>query len=468
MKYLKTTPWSTGAWLSGVLLAATLIAGCGGGGGGSSTPPPPALQNVATVTVDGEYNSFNSLFVTVQICQHGSTSNCVTVDHVAIDTGSIGLRVLANSLNTLNATFLTNLPTVTATASTNAAVTGPLAECEQFGGGYTWGSVRNVDITISGTNETASNVPMQVIGDLGVSQPTCASQSVTGYQLTGENYNNNTANPLTNTYMGGNGLIGVSLFQWDCLGCTNDAEPLEGTPAMANLAYAVCPDMTGNNCVPTTATLAQQVANPIPTFATDNNGFIINMDAVTSTAGSSTTVTGTMTFGIGTQTNNAIGSATTFDADPETEPGIINTTWQGTVYDGLFDTGSSAFYFTNTTNPAIALCGTTAPNNQIYCPGGSTATANSAGTTLNLSAIIQDYSGDASPSSTVNFSITNPLANYTDSTIASDNIGGTVVFNYFIWGMPYFYGHKLYFGIAGITAAAAPPFTLTRAPFYAF
>ncbi|MGA3157824.1 MAG: DUF3443 family protein [Steroidobacteraceae bacterium] len=472
MKNLKTSHWTARAWLSGMVLGAAVIAGCGGGGGGgSSTPPPPVLQNVANVTVDGDYNSFNSLFVTVVICQHGSTSNCVTVDHVTIDTGSIGLRVLANSLNTLNATFLTNLPTVTATASTDANTTGPLAECEQFGGGYTWGSVRNVDITISGTNETASNIPMQVIGDLGVSQPTCAAESVTGFQLTGYTENQQTmvetANPLTNVNLGGNGLIGVSLFQWDCLECTSAAEPQEGSPPTANLAYVVCPDMTGNNCQPTTATLVQQVANPIPSFTTDNNGFIIDMDAVTATAGSSTAVSGTMTFGIGTQTNNAIGTATTYQADPNTEPGVINTTWNSMVYDGLFDTGSSAYYFTNTTNPTIALCGTTAPDNEIYCPGGSTAAMNGAGTTLSLQATIQDYSGDASPSNTVTFSVTNPLANYTNSTIAADNIGGTVVFNYFIWGMPYFYGHKLYFGIAGIDGSTSPP-TLTRTPYYAF
>jgi uncharacterized protein DUF3443 len=464
MKNLKTSRWTVRASLSGVLLGVALIAGCGGGGGGGGTPPP-TLQNVATVTVDGEYNSFNSLFVTLKICQHGSTSNCVTVDHVTIDTGSIGLRVLANSLNSLNPTFLTNLPTVTETASSNANLTGPLAECEQFGGGYTWGSVRNVDITISGTNETASNVPMQVIGDFGVSQPTCASESVTGYQLTGEDYTNNTANPLTNEYLGGNGLIGVSLFQWDCLGCITDAQPMEGDPATPTLAYVVCPDTTGNGCQPTTAALTEQVANPISSFATDNNGYIIAMDAVTATAGSSTAVSGTMTFGIGTQSNNAIGSATTFQADPDTEPGVINTTWQGTVYDGLFDTGSSAFYFTNTTNPTIALCGTMAPDNEIYCPGGANATMNGAGTTVNLSATIQDYLGDASPSSLVNFSVTNPLANYTNSTIAADNIGGTVVFHYFIWGMPYFYGHKLYFGMAGINGTTL---MVTRNPFYAF
>ena len=462
MKHLNTRFRTLHFWLGGALLGASLIAGCGGGGG-ISTPSPPALQNVAAVTVDGDFESYNSLFVTVQICQHGSTSNCVTVDHVAVDTGSIGLRVLANSLNSLNATFLTNLPTVTATASTDANVTGPLAECEQFGGGYTWGSVRNVDITITGTNETASNIPIQVIGDLGVSQPTCATESTTGYQLTGENYTTMTANPLTNTNLEANGLLGVSLFQWDCLACVSTAEPLEGNPGSANLAYAVCPDMTGNNCQPTMAALTVQVANPISSFATDNNGFIIDLNPVTSAAGSSAAVTGTMTFGIGTESNNALGSATKYTANPNYEPGLVETLWNGTEYNAVFDSGSSAYYFENTSNPAIALCGTTAPLNQLYCPGGANAAANSAGTTLNLTASLQDYNEDPSPTQSVAFSITN-LANFSPTAFAVDNIGGTVVFDYFIWGMPYFYGHKLYFGLAVVD-----PTTLntTTNPYYA-
>jgi hypothetical protein len=220
--------------------------------------------------------------------------------------------------------------------------------------------------------------------------------------------------------------------------------------------------MTGNNCQPTTATLAQQVANPIPGFATDNNGYIIAINAVTATAGSSMAVTGTMTFGIGTQSNNALGSATKYNADPESEPGVVQTTWNGTAYTSVFDTGSSAYYFANTSNPAIALCA--APYNQLYCPGGANAVANSPGTTLSLNATLQDYSSDASPTQSLAFSVTNPLTNYTGSTIASDNIGGTVVFNYFIWGMPYFYGHKTYFGIADITPSTL---AVVTGPYYA-
>src|SRR5277367_4244456 len=105
-------------WLAGALLGAALISACGGGGGGGGGGTQMTLQNVAAVTVDGQFNSFNSLFISVQICPHGSTSNCVTVDHVAIDTGSIGLRVLESSLSSLSATFLANAPVVTATSST--------------------------------------------------------------------------------------------------------------------------------------------------------------------------------------------------------------------------------------------------------------------------------------------------------------------------------------------------------------
>lgn len=461
MKNFNKASWTARASRVGVLLGTALLVACGGGGGGGGTQPV-TYNNVAAVTVDGQFDSFNALFMTVQICQHGSATNCVTVDHVAIDTGSIGLRLLQSSLNTLSANFLTNLPYVTATSST-AAVTGPLAECEQFGGGYTWGSVRNVDISVPGTNETASNVPMQVIGDFGDSEPTCATQSTTGFQLTGENYTTMLANPLTNTYLGSNGLIGVSLFQWDCIECTQDAEPQDGSPPAATLTYVVCPDTTGNNCSPTTQPLAQQVQNPIYGFTGDNNGYILDLDSISSASGSSTAVAGTMTFGIGTQGNNALGSATQFQANPNEEPGIIQTTWQNQTYDGLFDTGSNFYYFANTTNPTIALCGSTAPLNQIYCPGGANATEGASDTTVSLSASFQSYTGAASPSSTVNFSITN-LVNISNTAIAADNVGGTVVFDYFIWSMPYFYGHKLYFGLAGINATTLD---VTTNPYYA-
>ena len=44
---------------------------------------------------------FNLAFATVVVCSPG-TSNCVTIDHVQVDTGSTGLRVPATLLSTLN------------------------------------------------------------------------------------------------------------------------------------------------------------------------------------------------------------------------------------------------------------------------------------------------------------------------------------------------------------------------------
>src|SRR5471030_621026 len=89
------------------ILACT--AGCGGSGLDSTTPPmptPPATgSNVATITVDAGpatadgIASVNTPFVSVTICSPGSTSNCQTIDHVEVDTGSYGLRILASALN---------------------------------------------------------------------------------------------------------------------------------------------------------------------------------------------------------------------------------------------------------------------------------------------------------------------------------------------------------------------------------
>ncbi len=82
------------------------VAGPGAATGGSTiTPPTPVAVNTATVTVDAGpaalasgpdgYSAFNQPYVTVTVCAPGSTSNCQTIDHVLLDTGSVGLRLLA-------------------------------------------------------------------------------------------------------------------------------------------------------------------------------------------------------------------------------------------------------------------------------------------------------------------------------------------------------------------------------------
>jgi len=471
-----------GLWaaLSGMVLGA-----CGGGsssassgtGAGAATGP-----NVAALSVDSfppygtdscapapGCGSLNQLYITLRVCPHGSTSNCQTIDHVAVDTGSLGLRLLAASLRPPTSSFLGSaggllaaLPTITTTSAggNGTTVTGTLAECAQFGGGYSWGSIRNVDITFVGTNETASNVPMQVMGDMEPAPAACVTQSTTQYALTGSGTNSSgvvTANPLTYPYLGANGLIGVSLFAQDCQPCATVAQPQQGNNT-AGLAYVVCADMTGNHCTPTTVAPAMQVVNPITALPTDNNGFLIRMAAVGSDGAAS--ASGSMIFGIGTQANNALGSATRIAANPAEEPGFVYTTYSGSANAyGIFDSGSSLYFFSDA---SIALCGSSGVLAAYYCPGGPSAKG-SANTTLNLRAVVNDYRDSATPSSTIAFSVNN-LNNFTNAAAyAYDNVGGPgpASFGYFIWGMPTFYGKTIYFGLADNADGYA-------APYYAF
>ena len=94
-----------------ILSALLLLAACGGGGGGgggstpppSPAPPPSTLTNFVTVTVDqgpaalntgpNAYTASNVPYASVTICAPGSAANCQTIDHVLVDTGSVGLRI---------------------------------------------------------------------------------------------------------------------------------------------------------------------------------------------------------------------------------------------------------------------------------------------------------------------------------------------------------------------------------------
>ena len=104
-----------GAWLGSAVLVIGLTACGGSGGGGSSstgstgpvgTTPPVVQANSMTVTIDagpaaltnaGEVSA-NILYATVTLCTPGSTTACTTVDHVQVDTGSNGLRILASAI----------------------------------------------------------------------------------------------------------------------------------------------------------------------------------------------------------------------------------------------------------------------------------------------------------------------------------------------------------------------------------
>lgn len=384
-----------------LLLLATFFA-CGGGPSPianiNTTPTPPttttAGNNVVPITVNSGpagVGYVNGAFVSVTVCVPGS-SNCQTVDNVLVDTGSEGLRIVSSALTL-------SLPQV------NATVGGPLAECNQFIDGYTWGPIRQADIKIAG--ETASAAPMQLIGDPGFTSIPNACTS-TG--------------PSENTVqsLGANGILGIGPFRQDCGGgCTLLTSQNPGL-------YYSCP--SGANCTQTQASLTQQAQNPVWMFPTDNNGVLIQLPTVAAAGQPSST--GSLIFGIGTQTNNALGSAQVLTLDNN---GNFTTVFNGTSYPGSFiDSGSNGFFFLDAATTGIPTC--PKPDDGFYCPTSTQA----------LSATNRGTNG---VSSAVQFSVANAQTLFANTpafvygNLAGPNAGA------FDWGLPFFYGRNVFTAI---------------------
>ena len=415
-----------------LLIVCAALVGCGGGGGSSSsdssgssgsgsTPsatapgsstsstnasntsestnvPQSTTPNVQPVTVGvSPDNTRNMLTTSVTVCQAG-TSNCATIDDIQVDTGSNGLRILASALPTT-----LTLPTV-------AAGSGVSAECAVFGSGYAWGSIRNADVRMAG--QQASSIPIQVIADTALpAAPTdCA---------------NSGASLLTVSSMHSNGILGVGLFPVDCgSGCTNSALPRW---------YYSC---TTSGCTATAQPLAQQVTNPVSSFPLDNNGVVIDLPAVADAGAAS--VSGSLIFGIGTQSNNTLTSTNVLKANAST--GYVTTVSAGQTYAvSYLDSGSNGLFFHSTQFP---VCGFW------YCPSS----------TQSASASITGING---LSTTVSFDVGNSNTLFASSNNAFDNLAGNSSQG-FGWGLPFFYGKRIYTAIAARNTSAG------QGPYYAF
>lgn len=284
---------------------------------------------------------------------------------------------------------------------------GPaVAECIQYVIGYSWGSVRSADIKLGG--ETASNARIQVIADPAVP----AAPSACSMGSPAQN------NPQS---LGANGSIGISNFAQDCgQGCSVQA---------SNGWYYSC---TGGACSPLAVSIANQVWNPVAKFSVDNNGTIISLPSVSSSG--ATQVNGTLTFGIGTQANNGVGSATVLTLD--STYGEFSSSVNGTAYPGSFiDSGSNGLlYGTNLFATCNSFVG-------FYCPSSP-----------------QAQSGVLDPNGvnlSVNFTVGNPeqlLASNSsitaDAELAGPGFGGVD------WGLPFFFGRNIYTAIEGTNITA--------------
>jgi hypothetical protein len=401
-----------------LVIATLLMASCGGGSStaqfssnagsvsGALVPPPVVSGNTTPIVVDAGpvagQAQINVAYVTVTVCAPGTTvgaAACQTIDHVALDTGSSGLRLLKTSLfSNLNLTPVASGP-------------GVVGECLPFVIGTIWGSVRYADIYVGG--EVARNVPIQDIGD----QPGGAT-SIPSDCL---NYG---AIQDTQALLGANGVLGVGLFANDCDACLTT--PLPG-------AYYTC---TSSGCTNSTVSATQVVRNPVADFSQDNNGVLIELNAVP--AGETNALSGTLVFGIGTQSNNAIGSATVYPVDPT---GNFSTMFNGNTVTSFIDSGTNAFFFTD---PGIPSCsGIT----WAYCPPSTT----------NLAATNSAATPTGTPSGLVDFSIIN--ADHLAATAVAANIGGPYPSGSgFDWGLPFFFNRPVFTAMANAGTGTGPYF----------
>ena len=375
--------------LSVLLVAQELTPQCGGTP--SSTPAAPA-DNVQSIVVNagptGDY--FNGAFTSVTICAPGQSAGCQTIDGVLVDTGSIGLRVLSSALTL----------TLPQQVGSNGA---PIVECAQFLDGFTWGPVQTADVRLAG--EQASAVPIQVIDERVFPNipAACSSSGVAEDTL---------------DKLGANAILGIGLFRQDCgpacafVGASN--------PGL----YYTCP---ATGCQPAAVSLVNQLQNPVALFSRDNNGVVIQLPAVA--AGGAFSVTGSLVYGIGTQSNNGLGAAKVLTVDPL---GNITTIFGGQSYPSSFiDSGSNGIYFLDAAASGLPLCPDSA---DFYCPA----------TPQSLSATNRGANGVTIPAP---FNVGN--ADTLDSRfaafneIAGPNPGG------FDFGLGFFFGRSVYTAIEG-------------------
>jgi len=350
--------------------------------------PLPILgteANVMKLTISCNY--VNQPCVSVTICEPG-TSNCQTIDKILIDTGSYGLRVFSSLVNV-------NLAQKTMNGN-------DLAECVSYADGSSnWGPIKSADVVLGQLK--APNIPIQLIDASFATIPSDCTKPDT--------------DPTSAGY---NGILGVGIFTEDCgIGCANIQD---------NRIYFAC---NVNTCSSTTVPIAQQVVNPVSFLPTNNNGVIFQVPSIPSVG--STTTSGYVVLGIGTQSNNMPVTANFFKADGN---GNFKTLFNGTTYSKSFiDSGSNGLFFPSPAS--LPACAAGSGANGFYCPAS----------TVTLQATQSGSSGGAQVA--VSFEIQNAADAISSSPyFMFNNIGGTFT-DAFDWGMPFYFGRTIYHGIDG-------------------
>jgi hypothetical protein len=316
---------------------------------------------------------------------------------VLVDTGSYGLRLFSSAV------------TISLTQETTSSGLS-LAECVSYvDGSSQWGPVKRADVRLG--SETASDVPIEIIESGFAKIPTdCTDAEATASES------------------GFNGILGVGLFAQDCGDdCVSYVD---------NQLYFSC---SSANCTNSTASLDDQVTNPVSHLSQDNNGVILQLPSISYKG---EVISGSLIFGIGTQANNTPSSVTTFLTDGD---GNFTTTYNGSSYTAFIDSGSNAYYFPS----SLTQCPSTSDYSDFYCPTS----------TKTLSAV--QHSASGSVTETISFEIANTTSIAESDISATAELGGYLS-GYFDWGLPFFFGRSVYVGIDGTSS------TLGTGPYWAY
>ena len=375
----------------------------------------------------------NILYATVKVCEPG-TDKCLDIDHVQVDTGSVGLRVLASKVKQLN------LPPVVLSSNGDSGIATYSHECYPFVIGGLWGPNKIADVVLG--KQTATVLPIQLIQDDPAASPTVPSNCSDAA---------NGAILSSASALGSNGILGIGSVKLDC-----GQICLSGDYSNSYVQYYSCPADVANSqdCRSAAVPSNFQVFNPIAALPAHNNGVVLVLPLVTGLGASK--VNGELIFGINTSQNNALPStASRVQLGVDWQNNFssylsVSTNYKGTqIANSYLDTGTNALFFADS---AIANCW----QSTWFCPT----------TTLHLSAVMSDGDHPSDNKVTVNFDIGNAEAYFSTSNSAFPLLGGTYQSPSsnalsFSWGLPFFYGRRTFLSIWQQSGAE-------NGPWYAF
>lgn len=447
---------------------------------GGTTPAPQGPANVAPLNVNvGPVSSSpqaNVAFTTVTICPPASAT-CVTIPNIAVDTGSSGLRIPVTAFQ--NPAFANGAAVLAALQNVNTST--PVAECIQFlDNSFFWGTVKLADVKMGGlsnNSEVAGLVPIHVMGDTSIPTGTSIPSSCSMVTPTGGGSTIAGTEEDSVTALGANGLLGVGNYQYDCDVVGNPSAGVNACSSSSTPPAGMYYHCTGTtSCSASLVPAAQQVQNPVSKFTSDNNGVILELPAVP--IGGQATASGSLVFGIGTQSNNGLSSGAvvlTIDSNENDAAWSgFTTTYNNVAYPNsissigsFLDSGSNGIYFLDQPTSKIPTCPI---DSDFYCPSSPpdslTAFNQASGSSIrsqvpfNVSAADTLFSGSNSAFSDLAGPNTpNPVSS---SAQTADG--------YFDWGLPFFYGRNVYTAIWGAAAISTPMsgVSVPAGPFWAY